>query len=246
MTLQGALAKAQWPNPYRKQRGAQLLWGKVSGRHPERGTVDVTLDRGTILPDVPVLPQALGQLTADTYLPVSDPVTPQATPQGPYGLPTPNPDPTANTLYAVVGWLEGSGRQPVVIGFLPTRTSAVAPQTPGWQVQRHESGTWHALDPAGNLTMGWPDGSTLSVTTTGTPANPPQDINPQWPATTGSDVQVQIRLASGASVAIQGGQIILNNGTAGVARVGDSVQVDVGGTIYTGTITSGSTRVLSG
>lgn len=42
------------------------------------------------------------------------------------------------------------------------------------------------------------------------------------------------------------GNILLNGGTAGVARVGDTVQVNVNGTIYTGIITSGSTKVKSG
>ena len=246
-----ALAKAQQPNPYRKQPGAVLLWGKVSARHPADGTVDVTLDHGTVLPHVPVLPQWIGTLTGASYLPQVDPVTPQSTPQGPYGLPTPNPDPTANTLYAVVGWLEGSGRQPVVVGFLPAPQSAFLPQTPGWQVFRHESGQWHAIDPSGNLTLGWPDGSTLAVTTGSGPASPATDINPAWPSSSGSAVQVHLKLAGGATLDVVGNTITLNGGTAGIARVGDTVSVsgtDSAGDTFTatGTITSGSATVKSG
>ncbi|NMP20780.1 hypothetical protein [Sulfobacillus harzensis] len=243
-----ALAKAQMPNPYRKQPGAVLLWGKVSARHPAEGTVDVVLDHGSILPHVPVVPQLVGTLTGSSYLPKTDPVQPQQTPQGPYGLPTPNPDPTANDLYAVVAWLEGSGRQPLVVGFLPPTTPPPAwlPQQPGWAVRRHESGQWEAIDPDGNLTLGWPDGSTLTVTTGSGPAVPPTDINPAWPPANGSDVQVHLQLAGGATIDVVGNTITLNGGTAGIARVGDSVQVDVNGTTYTGSIISGSDTVKSG
>lgn len=246
----GALAKAGWPNPYRKQQGAQFLWGKISGRYPAEGTVDVTLDHGTILPHVPVLPQMLGQVMGETYLPATDPVQPLSTPQGEYGLPTPHPDPTKSTVYAVVGWLEGSGRQPVVIGILPSATSAIAPQDPGWKVFRHESGYWEAVDPLGNSTLTWPDGTTISISTNGTPAAP-TDINPQFPSATGSAVTYRLKLSGGAELLIQGDTITLNGGTRGVARLGDTVTVsgtDSAGDTFTatGTITSASTTVLSG
>lgn len=248
MRPDGTIPKALRPNPYRKQPGAQLLWGKVAARHPAQGTVDVVLDHGTILPGVPVLPQLVGTLTGASYLPHVDPVQPQTTPQGPYGLPTPNPDPTANEWYVVVAWLEGSGRQPVVIGCLPPTTPAPAwlPQQPGWAVRRHESGQWEAIDPTGNLTLGWPDGSTLTVTSGEGPAVPATDINPAWPSASGSAVQVHLRLAGGATIDIVGDHITLNGGTAGVARVGDPVQVTVSGTVYTGTITGGSDTVTAG
>ena len=240
-----ALNKALRPNPYRKQPGAQLLWGKVSGRHPADGTVDVTLDHGTILPHVPVTPQLVGVLTGSSYLPQTDPVHAQATTQGPYGLPTPHPDPTANTLYALVAWLEGSGRQPLVIGFLPPSLPRPAwlPHTPGWAVQRHESGQWQATDPHGNWTIGWPDGTTLAVTNGSGPAVPTTDINPQWPAATGPDVQVHLQLAGGATIDVVGKTITLNGGTADVARKGDPIQVTVGSTTYTGTITGGNPTI---
>lgn len=241
----GALAKGMQPNPYRKQAGAQLLWGKISGRYPQEGTVDVTLDHGTILPHVPVLPQMLGQVLGETYLPATDPVQPLPSTQGAYGLPTPHPDPAKSTVYAVVGWLEGSGRQPVVLGILPSAGSAIAPQEPGWKVFRHESGYWEAVDPAGNTTLTWPDGTTLSVSTTGAPAQSTA-INPQFPTAQGDPVAYRLTLAGGAELLVQGGTITLNGGTAGVARLGDSVQVNVSGTVYTGTITSASSTVLSG
>ena len=242
----GALDKVRAANPYRKQPGAQLLFGKVSARHPAQGTVDVVLDHGTILPQVPVVPQLVGTLTGSSYLPKTDPVQPQQTPQGPYGLPTPNPDPTANELYAVIAWLEGSGRQPLVIGFLPPTTPSPAwlPQAAGWSVRRHESGQWEAIDPDGNLTLGWPDGSTLAVTTESQAADPTTDINPAWPSATGPAVQVHLKLAGGATIDIVGNAITINGGTEGVARVGDTVQVDT--TTGLGTITSGSSTVKIG
>ena len=256
---QAALHKGQQPNPYRSTTGVRLLWGKVSARHPETGRVDVTLDHGTILPNCPVAPQMLGQTYGETYLPNSDPVTPQTTPQGPYGLPIVPADATQATQYALVDWLEGSGREPVVIGFLPTLTSHIAPQAPGWKVFRHEAGYWESVDPQGNWTQTWPDGSTLSVSTTGTPATATA-INPAFPAPAQTTpVQFTFQTAAGAQITLSGAtvtitgatKIVLNDGTQGVARLGDSVTVsgtDSAGDTFTatGTITSASHTVLSG
>lgn len=242
---QSALTRALRPNPYRRQRGAQLVWGKISGRHPESGRVDVTLDKGAVLPNVPFLPQALGRATGETYLPATSPVDATPSAVGPYGVPTPGNAPDHPDMYAVVGWLEGSGRQPVVLGILPPPNSAMAPTRPGWHVRRHESGEWDAVDPAGNWTRHWPDGTTLSVTQAGQPATA-SDINPAFPAPTGPAVTIRIATGAGASIVVSGNTITLNGGTAGVARVGDSVQVNVSGTVYTGTITSGSSTVTSG
>jgi hypothetical protein len=59
--------------------------------------------------------------------------------------------------------------------------------------------------------------------------------------------QMTIKNPAGANIILDPqGNILLNGGTAGIARVGDSVQVNVNGTIYTGTITSGSNTVKSG
>ena len=251
---QAALKKAQQPNPYRTTIGPRLLWGKISGRHPETGRVDVTLDHGSIVPNCILAPQMLGQTVGETYLPPCDPVTPDPTPQGPYGLPTLPASDTDATQYVLVDWLEGSGRQPVVLGALPTVQSTIAPQTAGWKVFRHEGGYWETIDPDGNWTQTWPDGSFISVSTTGSPAHP-AEINPHFPpppATT--PVQFTLQTAAGATMTLNGTtitltgatHIILNEGTAGVARLGDSVQVTVSGTTYTGTITSASTTVLSG
>lgn len=51
-----------------------------------------------------------------------------------------------------------------------------------------------------------------------------------------SDGEVKVSSASGKDV-------VFNDGTAKIARVGDNVQVDIGGTTYTGTITSGAPNV---
>ncbi len=252
---QAALVKAQAPNPYRSITGQRMLWGKISGRHPETGRVDVTLDRGSILPNVIMGPQMLGQTIGETYLPDFSPVDPDATSQGPYGLPTLPADPTKATQYVLVDWLEGSGREPVVVGYNPTTTSLIAPQKPGWKVFRHEAGYWETVDPNGNWTQTWPDGSTFSVSTTGTPAQP-TDINPQFPAPPETTpVQFTLQTAAGAKLTMNGTtititgatNIILNEGTKGVARLGDSVSgTTSNGDTFTGTITSASTTVLSG
>ena len=54
-----------------------------------------------------------------------------------------------------------------------------------------------------------------------------------------------ISMAGGASVKLSGAQITLGAGTQPVARQGDAVQVDVGGTLYTGSITGGNPDVLA-
>jgi len=80
--------------------------------------------------------------------------------------------------------------------------------------------------------------------------------NAAWaPPTMSTPASVTYQHASGAHVTIdpQGNiavsaapdaTLTFNGGTAGVARVGDAVQVDL--STGTGTITSGSTTVLSG
>ena len=65
---------------------------------------------------------------------------------------------------------------------------------------------------------------------------PPQGLQPG---------DLLISTAAGASVKLSGAQITLNGGTQPVARLGDAVQVDVGGTVYTGTITGGNSDVLA-
>lgn len=52
--------------------------------------------------------------------------------------------------------------------------------------------------------------------------------------------------AAATSIALDAAAITLADGTAGVARVGDSITVTVGGTPYSGTITSGSSIVKCG
>lgn len=252
---QAALIKAAAPNPYRVVTGHRLLWGKISARHPETGRVDITLDHGSILPNVAVAPQMLGQTVGETYLPPVDPVQPDPTAQGPYGLPELPANPDAATQYVLVDWLEGSGREPVLMGFLPTLSSAIAPQEAGWKVFRHEAGYWETVDPEGNWTQTWPDGSTFSVSTTGTPA-PPTAINPLFPAPPQTTpVQFTMQTAAGAKITVSGTtvtitgatNVVLNDGTRGVARLGDSVSgTTSNGDTFTGTITSASTSVLSG
>lgn len=268
---QAALTKAKAPNPYRAITGQRMLWGKISARHPETGRVDVTLDHGSILPNVLMGPQMLGQTIGETYLPAVNLVTPEPTAQGPYGLPTLPASPADNTQYVLVDWLEGSGREPVVVGYNPTTVSIIAPQKPGWKVFRHEAGYWETVDPDGNWTQTWPDGSTISVSTTGTPAQP-TDINPQFPAPPATTpVQMTFQTAAGAKLIISGTTVTVtdgagatavlnngvatitantvnfNNGTKGVARLGDSVSgTTSNGDTFTGTITSASTTVLSG
>ena len=99
----------------------------------------------------------------------------------------------------------------------------------------------------------------MSVSTTGTPATATA-INPAFPAPAQTTpVQFTFQTAAGAQITLSGAtvtitgatKIVLNDGTQGVARLGDSVTVsgtDSAGDTFTatGTITSASHTVLSG
>lgn len=59
--------------------------------------------------------------------------------------------------------------------------------------------------------------------------------------------QILIQNPANANILLDSqGNILLNGRTAGAAHVGNSVQINVNGTIYTATITSGSNTVKSG
>ncbi|MCL8207191.1 MAG: hypothetical protein K6V97_03835 [Actinomycetia bacterium] len=244
--MQGALAAARQPNPYRWRPGPQPQLARVIARHPDDNTVDVVYVTGVmgghIDRHVPwCAGTGLGTQTGGQYLPKTTTANALSTAAGPYAPPIPGTE----DVYVYVDWAHGSGRQPMVIGIAPAPNSAIAPQQEGWAVWRHESGVWFALDPDGNLTLAWPDGTTLAIGPSGQSATP-TDINPNWPPASGPPVTVVLKTSGGATLELSGPTITLNGGTAGVARVGDPVQVTVNGTVYTGQITGGSSTVKSG
>jgi len=238
---------------------SRLQWGKVVARHPADGTMDVALSAGSTLRRVRVAGPWLSTTAGQTYQPYHDLTAPLPSPEGVWDVPLAS---GGTDLWAIVGFLQAGGQQttpnaPVIVGFLPDNTSQLNLQTPGIAVWRHESGVYHVTLP----TVGqhdewhWPDGSALVIGTDTEPVDLTTE-NAAWaPPTMSTPASVTYQHASGAHVTIDpqgniavsaapGATLTFNGGTAGVARVGDAVQVDL--STGTGTITSGSTTVLSG
>lgn len=245
---------------------SRLQWGKVVARHPDTGTMDVALSQGSTLRDVPVSGPWLSNTAGQVYQPHHDLTAPLPSTGGVWDVPIAS---GKTDLWAIVGFVQSSGQQttpngPIILGFLPDPDGQMVFTTPGLAVWRHESGVYHVTSP----TVGqhdewhWPDGSVLVV---GTDTSPLAMIgeNTAWdPPTMSTPASVTFTHASGASftidptgnIAVQaasGKTLTFNGGTEGVARLGDTVSVsgtDSAGDSFTatGTITSGSTTVLSG
>jgi hypothetical protein len=111
-------------------------------------------------------------------------------------------------------------------------------------VNVHESGVYQVITADGNLNIGLPDGSSIVIGTSTTPQDMTSE-NPDWsPATTETPYNITIKV--NGNVNLSASSVVLNGGSNGAARRGDSVSVDVNGTEYTGTITSGSNTVFVG
>lgn len=238
---------------------SRLQWGKVVARQPQQGTMDVAMSQGATLRGVPVSSPWLSTDVGQVYQPHHDLTAPLPAAGGVWDVPIGSGH---ADLWAIVGFLQASGQAttpnaPVILGFLPSAAGQMVFTTPGLAVWRHESGVYHVTYP----TVGqhdewhWPDGSHLVIGTDTTPATM-TDENARWaPPTTDTPAHVTYTHASGATLTLDpqgniavtaapGATLTFNGGTAGVARVGDAVSVDT--TTGVGTITSGSTTVLSG
>ncbi len=248
------------------ETASRLAWGKVVARHPDDGTMDIALSQGSTLTHVPVTGPWLSTSAGQVYQPHHDLTAPLPTAQGVWDLPIGS---GKTDLWALVGFVQSNGQMhtpnaPIILGFLPTSDGQMVFQTPGIAVWRHESGVYRVTLPAVGQhdEIHWPDGSYLVVGTDTTPHAMTQE-NAAWaPPTTATPAQVTYHHASGASLTIDsagaitvnaasGQSLIFNGGTAGVARVGDTVSVsgtDSAGDSFTatGTITSGSATVKSG
>ena len=256
--LDPALARRQQPNALTERW--TLYFGKVIAVHPDRGTVDVALDGagpgGGFYLDCAVGMPYAGSQTGLSYLPTVTLTTPIPGPDGTWDLATASGD---RDVYCVVGHLRGLARQPVVLQwFVLPEGSQMLFETPGIRVDRHESGVYRVTLPTAGQhdEIHWPDGTYLLVGANTTP-HPMTTENPAWNPPTASAGSWTLHHASGASVQIapdgtitvnaaSGQDLVLNGGTAAVARVGDAVQVSVSGTVYSGTITSGSATVKAG
>lgn len=147
----------------------------------------------------------------------------------------------------VVGYLEGRKDAPYMIGFmkngayttnfLVVKKDKIKLQLPIFGIDTKDSAAdkdvrGHLLDESKQAERAYievtPDHALISFPTSDTGATPPATIT-----ITASEVTID-----------HPGAIKHHGGTQGVARMGDTVTVNVGGTNYTGTITSASEKTL--
>lgn len=239
-------------HPYWHRFAIEL--GQVVGRHPDSYSVDVVMRDGGLIENVSVMSVFSGSSGAE-YLPNF-----HATTQGksstldaqiPYNLPG------IDDLLAIVGFFDGNTQQPVVLGFMPPLYSQLFVTTPGLALSLHESGIWQIRTPDGAEETHFPGGTVIRIgqgSTLHDMANENQAFKPPTLSTpetltlthpTGTSVSISS--TGEVTITVAAGQTLNLGGTGGsaVARAGDPVSVDVGGTQYSGTITSGSSVVTA-
>lgn len=250
--------KIKQQNPFVNQ--TRIYLGKVMAVHPERGTIDVALDYATTpagyYAEVPVMSWSYGSKTGQTYMPTITLTEAVAIPNTTYEPPFEHPN--TNNVWAVIAHLDASAQNPICLGFLSRLTSQAHTSQVGMQLMVHESGVYTIITQTGNVELHLPDGSVIMAAPTGASATDMTQYNPNWePATTTTPYAITINTTgaitiNGGTVTITGSpSITLNSGTVAlgsssgkpVAREGDTVSVTVNGTVYTGTITSGSSVV---
>ncbi len=245
--------------PYLAQ--TKLFLAKMVASHPQNGTIDVAIDgapgQGGFYSNVPVMSWSYGSLTGQTYLPNVDLASPIPVAEGTYDQPIAS---GKEDVWCVCGHLDGRANRTVCLGFLSMPGAQIHTIDPGFDVKVHESGVYQLITNEGHVELHLPDGSFI-VVASDTSSFDMTSQNPAWnPATTTSDYNITLNIKGNVSLTvngtltanvngdatINGSSITLNNGSEGVARKGDTVSVDVSGTTYTGTITSGSETVFSG
>ncbi|KIL42084.1 hypothetical protein SD70_02555 [Gordoniibacillus kamchatkensis] len=217
--------------------------GKVMAINPADSTVDIRLFNGQPLRRVRVLFNSANTVAGFRYLASVQNNAPQNTPSGVIddGVLTHLADTIATIIY-----VQGDTLSPRVIGFSFPLDAQMHINEQGLAMFRHESGVYSLIDKTGHHETHYPDGSYIIAAPDTSPKPIGSEGQPWNPPTGAPNINITIHLAQGFDISIKNGVLSLAGGTKGVARVGDSVQVNVGGTIYTGTITGGSSKVISG
>ena len=121
-----------------------LRLGKVIRSNPEAKTVDVTMvNAGAIFYDVPVLCPMVSTSSGESYLP--NPHNPKSNTEEGYDFPIAY---EKRDIFAVIGFIEGVGSMPVVLGFQhPEETQLSFPDSVGanHHIIRHESDRYHRI-----------------------------------------------------------------------------------------------------
>jgi hypothetical protein len=227
-----------------------VVEGKVISVNPEDSTVDVALYGGQILRRVRILFNSANTVAGYKYLAsIENTDSAQSTQNGVVDKAVLTH--RADTLATIV-YVQGQTLAPRVIGFSFPIDAQMHVNEIGLALFRHESGIYSLIDKSGHHETHYPDGSYVIASSEVDPI--PKELiseGQSWQVPSGNDINIKIHLAQGVDVVIANGEISisatsikLNGGTKGVARIGDQVTVNVGGTNYTGTITQGSTDLL--
>lgn len=229
-----------------RQTAEKSPYGLYSGRvidiHPKNTTVDVALYSGDTLRNVRVLFNSANTKAGFRYLASVFNQNSKATVRGSDS--SPSMTHVADTI-AVVSFLDGNFQTPRVIGFDFPIDSQLHLDEDGLSVDVHESGIYSVITKEGHHETHYPDGSYViyGPDTTSKDMTAIQGNGQAWkPSTTTTQTNMTIHLAQGVTIQTQNGTLSINGGTADVARVGDSVQVTISGTTYTGQITTGASN----
>lgn len=226
-----------------KRNPSLLHEGKVIDIHPDSTTVDIRLYSGDTLRGVRVLSGSANTVAGFRYLASIKNLTPTQTAQGLQDSPILT---HIQDTIAVVAFLDGNWQMPRVIAFDFPRDSQMHLNEAGLYTKLHESGVYEIITKDGHHETHYPDGSYVIYG----PDTSPKDMNSiqgkgqAWnPLTTTTPINMTIHLVQGITIQASGGNLVINSGTASVARVGDTVSVNVPGVgTCTGQITTGSTN----
>lgn len=138
MRQQNALSRRNAPN---KPNGEQMpVYGRIVATYPEQNQVDVAVQHGGVLRRVKVARGLAGSFEGSSYLPlITNPNGTQTTGDGPVT----DLRKSGTDTYAIVSFLGGDGRRPVVTGFLPPeRFMTSFKEQDNVEVQRHRNGMY--------------------------------------------------------------------------------------------------------
>lgn len=140
-------------------------FGRILATYPEQNAVDVAMRLGGVLRKVPVLRPIAGTFEGTTYLPeIKNPDTVEKTPLGLFG------DLRGSAIkdtFAVVGFMGGDIKRPVIMGFLPPEQySGSFPDASG-EVSRHRNGIYTRYGDDG-FEMSHPSGTFIKMGTSAT------------------------------------------------------------------------------
>lgn len=236
---QSGLTKSKDPHPYNTNMST-LSWGKVVARNSDN-TVDVALQYGSTFQHVQVCSNVLGSQVGSVYLPTHSLTNPIQTSSGVWDTPIVS---TKGDLFCVVGFLDGSSRQPKVLGFFPPNQTEMSFSSLGIKVDRHESSTYHITLPSGVDEQKWADGSYLVAGSTS--SYDMSQENPAWNAPTQSTpFNFVFHHPSGLSIEVDPTGKLTINPVNGVA-IGGTSAVALSGTLGTWLVGHTHTSAASG